>query len=92
MLYIFPLLDMDKLKGFMKKIKSDVKFSKAGEGHRLNDPTPSPRDIPVAPPRSTTASRQPSDGGSAARLAAEAAQQRFQRQTSAQTSAAGSKT
>ena len=76
----------------MKKIKNEVKFGKSGEGHRLNDPTPSPRDVASAQPRPTTTSRPPPESGSAARAAAEAAHQRYQRQTSSQQSAAGSKT
>lgn len=69
-----------------------MKFAKAGEGHRLNDPTPSSRDVASAQPRPTTAPRQPPESGSATRAAAEAALERYQRQPSLQNSAAGSKT
>ncbi|CAF1252176.1 unnamed protein product [Adineta steineri] len=68
-------------------MKGEVKFAKAGEGHRLNEPTS--RNVPVQP-RPPTATRQSSDGGVAARAAAEAAQQRLQQQTSWQQSAAPS--
>lgn len=85
---LLPLLDMSHIKKFFAKVKSEVKFAKAGEGHRLNDPTPTtaPRGA-QAPPRPQGTARQTSDGGAAARAAAEAAQQRFQQQTSRQQSA-----
>ena len=74
---------MSNIKKFFSKIKSEVKFSKAGEGHRLNDSTPASAARSMPPQ-----TRQPSavqgsvDRGPAARAAAEAAQQRFQSQTS----------
>ncbi len=79
---------MSNIKKFFSKLKSEVKFGKAGEGHRLNDPPPRNVQTQQRPPTTT---RQPSDGGAAARAAADAAQQRFQHQTSLQNSAAASK-
>lgn len=75
---------MSQIKKFFSKVKSEVKFSRAGEGHRLNESTATPRaaPVPVRPP--TTTNRQPSDGGAASRAAAEAAQQRYQHQASLQ--------
>ncbi|UJR28516.1 hypothetical protein I4U23_009754 [Adineta vaga] len=76
---------MSNIKKFFSKMKSEVKFARAGDGHRLNDP------IPASTQRNTTAqacpqrnSQQNSDRSAAARAAAEAAQQRFQHQTSTQ--------
>ena len=86
---LFLLLDMSNIKKFFSKMKSEVKFAKAGDGHRLNEPT-SHRNIPVQP-RPQTTTRQSSDGGVAARAAAEAAQQRLQQQTSWQQSTTSSK-
>ncbi len=83
---------MSNIKKFFSKIKSEVKFVKAGEGHRLNDPTPSstPRNVQQQP-RPQTTTKQSSDGGAAARAAADAAQNRLQQQLSLQNSAASSK-
>jgi hypothetical protein len=81
---------MSNLKKFFSKLKSEVKFSKAGEGHRLNEAPPS-RNV-QSQSRPSTIARQPSDGGAATRAAAEAAQQRLQQQTSWQQSAAPSET
>lgn len=83
---------MSNIKKFFSKIKSEVKFSKAGEGHRLNEPTPTPRNVASAQARPQTSTRQNSDGGAAARAAAEAAQQRLQHQTSLQQAGAASMT
>ncbi len=81
---------MSNIKKFFSKLKSEVKFAKAGEGHRLNDPSsPPPRNVqPQARPQA--AARQPSDGGAAARAAAIAAQQRLQQQGSYQQSGTSS--
>jgi hypothetical protein len=88
---LFSLLDMSNIKKFFSKIKKEVKFAKAGEGHRLNEPSsPSPRNLQPEP-RPQPSTRQNSDGGAAARAAAEAAQQRLQQQTSLQQSGAASK-
>lgn len=82
---------MSNIKKFFSKIKSEVKFSKAGEGHRLNEPTSQPsRNVQQAPVRPPTSARQNSDGGAAARAAADAAQQRLQHQISGQQSASAS--
>ncbi|CAF4597381.1 unnamed protein product, partial [Rotaria sp. Silwood1] len=67
----------------------EVKFAKAGEGHKLNEPTPNPRYV-ESQSRPQTSTRQSSDGGAAARAAAEAAQQRLQQQLSWQQAAAPS--
>ncbi|CAF0984355.1 unnamed protein product [Rotaria sordida] len=80
---------MSNFKKFFSKIKNEVKFSKAGEGHRLNEPSPTPRNIQPQP-RSQISTRQNSDGGAASRAAAEAAQQRLQQQLSVQQSGASS--
>ncbi len=88
---LFSLLDMSNIKKFFSKIKTEVKFSKAGEGHRLNDPTsPPPRNVQPQP-RPQASARQNSDGGAAARAAAEAAHQRLQHQLSQQQAGAASK-
>ena len=83
---------MSNVKKFFSKLKGEVKFAKAGEGRRLNDPTP------AAASRSTAAQarpefvpRQASDSGPASRAAAEAAQQRFQQQPSWQQATGASK-
>lgn len=85
------LLDMSQIKKFFSKVKSEVKFSRAGEGHRLNEPTATPRAAPAPVRPATTTNRQSSDGGAASRAAAEAAQQRYQHQTSLQQAAAPSR-
>ncbi len=87
---LFPLLDMSGIKKFFAKIKREAKFGKAGEGHRLNDPSPSPR-YEQPQPRPQTSTRQNSDGGAAARAAADAAQQRLQQQVGWQQSTTSSK-
>ena len=88
---LFSLLDMSNIKKFFSKLKTDVKFAKAGEGHRLNEPTsPPPRNVQPQP-RPQASARQNSDGGAAARAAADAAQQRFQHQLSQQQAASASK-
>jgi hypothetical protein len=82
---------MSNIKKFFSKLKGEAKFAKAGEGHRLNEPSSSaPRHVqPQQRPQTST--REKSDGGAAARAAAEAAQQRFQQQLSLQQSTAPSK-
>ncbi|CAF3111462.1 unnamed protein product [Rotaria socialis] len=80
---------MSNIKKFFSKLKSEVKFSKAGEGHRLNEQSSTPRSAEPKP-RPPPSARQTSDGGTAARAAAEAAQQRLQQQTSWQQSGASS--
>ncbi len=82
---------MSNIKKFFSKLKGEAKFARAGEGHRLNDPSSSaPRHVqPQQRPQTST--REKSDGGAAARAAAEAAQQRFQQQQSLQQSTAPSK-
>lgn len=74
---------MSNIKKFFSKIKSEVKFAKAGEGHRLNDspPASAARNMPPQT-RQPSAAQGNIDRGPAARAAAEAAQQRFQTQTS----------
>ena len=82
---------MSNVKKFFSKLKSEVKFAKAGEGHRLNDPTPAAASRPTtAQARPEAVARQPSESGPASRAAAEAAQQRFQQQASWQQSATAS--
>lgn len=71
---------MSNIKKFFSKLKSEVKFAKAGDGHRLNEAS-APRAA-ASQMRAPTTARQTSDGGAAARAAAEAAQQRFQQQAS----------
>jgi UBX domain-containing protein 6 len=83
---LFLLVDMSNIKKFFSKLKSEVKFAKAGEGHRLNEPSaPPPR---ISQPQAVA--RQSSDGGAAARAAAIAAQQRLQQQGSYQQSGTSS--
>ena len=80
---------MSQIKKFFSKVKSEVKFATAGEGHRLSEPTtshpPQPQSRPMSSAKPTAAS------GPAARAAGQAAQQRFQQQTSIQQSATASK-
>ncbi|CAF2516526.1 unnamed protein product [Rotaria sp. Silwood2] len=80
---------MSNIKKFFSKLKGEVKFAKAGEGHKLNEQTSTPRSV-ESQPRPQTSTRQNSDGGAAARAAAEAAQQRLQQQSSWQQSGAPS--
>jgi len=93
---LFLLVDMSNIKKFFSKLKSEVKFAKAGEGHRLNEPSAPPPRIsqPQAAARQSSdggaAARQSSDGGAAARAAAIAAQQRLQQQGSYQQSGTSS--
>lgn len=84
------LLDMSQIKKFFSKVKSEVKFARAGEGHRLDEPS-APRSTATAPARPPTTARQSSDGGAASRAAAEAAQQRFQQQMSMQQASGSSR-
>lgn len=77
---IFPLLDMSQIKKFFGKIKSEVKFAKAGEGHRLNEPSATPRNIEPQSRPQVAPARTGADTGAAARAAAEAAQLRMQQQ------------
>ncbi len=81
---------MSNIKKFFSKLKGDRKFSKAGEGHRLNEPSSAPPRTVQTQPRPQISARQNSDGGAAARAAAEAAQQRLQQQASWQQSATSS--
>jgi len=81
---------MSNIKKFFSKLKSEVKFSKAGEGHRLNEPSSAPPRNVQSQTRAQPTIRQNSDGGAAARAAAIAAQQRLQQQTVLQNSAAAS--
>lgn len=90
-MYIF--LDMSQIKKFFSKIKTEAKFSRAGEGHRLNEPT-SPRGTSTtasaaAQPITNRQNCEPISGARAA--AAEAAQQRFQHQVSRQQSSSTGK-
>lgn len=87
---LFPFLDMSQIKKFFGKIKSEVKFAKAGEGHRLNEPTSNLRYVEPQP-RAQQTMRQSSNNGAAAQAAAEAAQQRLQQQQSRLQSGAPSK-
>lgn len=60
------------------KIKSEVKFAKTDEGHRLNEPSSSGSQT------EQTLLRQNFESGTASRAAAEAGQQRIQNQLSRQ--------
>ena len=85
-------LDMSNIKKLFAKLKGDVKFAKAGEGHRLNEPSssPPPASISQNVQQSQPVLRQNSASGTAVRAAAEAAQQRLQSQLSKQQSGASS--
>lgn len=79
---------MSNIKKFFSKLKSEVKFAKAGEGHRLNEASAAPRNVEHHSRPQTTA-RQSSEGSAAARAAAEAAHQRLQQQQQALQNSAG---
>ena len=65
---------MSNITKFFSKLKAEVKFSTVGEGHRLNESAPTPRNVqPSAPPQTHT--RLSSASGPAVRAAAEAAEQ-----------------
>jgi hypothetical protein len=83
-------LDMSNIKKLFAKLKGDVKFAKAGEGHRLNEPSSPPPSISQNVQQSQPTLRQNSASGTAARAAADAAQQRLQSQLSKQQSGASS--
>ena len=82
---------MSNIKKFFSKLKSDTKFAKAGKGHRLDEPIPIPRNEQFQVARPQIARQIMDDSGTAARAAADAAQQRLQQKMSWQQSSASSK-
>jgi hypothetical protein len=72
---------MSNLKNLFAKIKSEVKFAKTDEGHRLNEPSSSSSSSSQT---EQTLPRQNFESRTVSRAAAEAAQQRIQNQLSRQ--------
>lgn len=56
------------MKKFIKKIVADVKFSDAGQGHKLNEepPAPRPQSRPMSAPRRAAPSQEAKTAGAAA--------------------------